>query len=173
MFEGFDFEGLWNNNPEVIRAGQGPDLTDEMILAVERELGYKLPEAYIWLMKRRNGGFLKRTDFLLGYELPVVGDRTMIRQLYQINMDNSFCAINGQYGTKFLVEDWGYPDIGVAIGVGFFGEHEIFFLDYRECGPQGEPKVSHVDQECDYRITVLAENFESFIRGLVPDPDGF
>ena len=172
MFEGFDFEGLWNNNPEVIRAGQGPDLTDEMILAVERELGYKLPEAYIWLMKRRNGGFLKRTDFLLGYELPVVGDRTMMRQLYQINMDNSFCAINGQYGTKFLVEDWGYPDIGVAIGVGFFGEHEIFFLDYRECGPQGEPKVSHVDQECDYRITVIAENFESFIRSLVIDPDG-
>lgn len=171
MFEGFDFEGLWNNHPEAIRAGQGPELTDEMILAVEQELGYKLPESYIWLMKRRNGGFLKRTDFLLGYELPIVGDRTMMRQLYHINMNNSFSAINGEYGTKFLVEDWGYPDIGVAIGVGFFGEHEIFFLDYRECGPQGEPKVSHVDQECDYRITVLADNFEEYIRKLVESND--
>ena len=172
-FEGFDFTNFWDDNYYARKEYISDAPTDELIADVEKELGYKLPASYIWLMKRRNGGFLKRTDFLLGYELPVVGDRTMMRQLYQINMDNSFCAINGQYGTKFLVEDWGYPDIGVAIGVGFFGEHEIFFLDYRECGPQGEPKVSHVDQECDYRITVLAENFESFIRGLVPDPDGF
>lgn len=171
MFEGFDFEGLWNNNPDAIRAGQGPELTDEMILEVEQELRYKLPESYIWLMKRRNGGFLKRTDFLLGYKLPVVGDRTMMRQLYQITTNNSFSGINGKYGTKFLIQDWGYPDIGVAIGVGFFGEHEIFFLDYRACGPQGEPKVSHVDQECNYRITVLADNFEEYIRKLVESDD--
>ena len=167
FFEGFDFEGFWNDSPAAVRTGQGPELTDDMILAVERELGYRLPESYIWLMKRRNGGFLKRRDCLLGYELPVVGDRTMMRQLYKISMDDSFCAVNGEYGTKFLIEEWGYPDIGVAIGVGCFGEHEIFFLDYRECGPQGEPKVSHVDQECNYRITVLAENFEEYIRKLI------
>ena len=171
MFEGFDFEGFWNNSPEPVAIGRGPELTDEMILAVEQELGYKLPESYIWLMKQRNGGFLKKTDFLLGYELPIVGDRTMMRMLYQITTKDSFCAINGEYGTKFLIEDWGYPDIGVAIGVGFFGEHELFFLDYRACGPQGEPKVSHVDQECNYRITVLAENFEEYIRKLVKSDD--
>ena len=39
-------------------------------------------------------------------------------------------------------------------------------LDYRKCGPNGEPSVVHVDQEWDYRITCLAETFESFIRGL-------
>lgn len=25
----------------------------------------------------------------------------------------------------------------------------------------------HIDQECDYKITPLADNFEDFIRGLV------
>ena len=29
-----------------------------------------------------------------------------------------------------------------------------------------EPKVVHVDQESDYKITFLANNFEAFIKGL-------
>lgn len=43
----------------------------------------------------------------------------------------------------------------------------MIFLDYRECGPQGEPRVVHIDQEYDYKITLLADTFEEFIRGLV------
>ncbi len=42
-------------------------------------------------------------------------------------------------------------------------------LDYRDCGPQGEPTVVHVDQESDYKITFVAKDFASFIRGLEPD----
>jgi hypothetical protein len=44
-------------------------------------------------------------------------------------------------------------------------------LDYRECGPTGEPPVVHIDQESNYRITPVARDFESFIRGLIDDPD--
>jgi len=41
-------------------------------------------------------------------------------------------------------------------------------MDYRKCGPRGEPEVVHVDQELDYRISLVAKNFETFIRGLEP-----
>ena len=41
-------------------------------------------------------------------------------------------------------------------------------LDYRKCKNGGEPAVVHVDVECDKpKITKLADNFETFIRGLV------
>lgn len=66
----------------------------------------------------------------------------------------------------------GYPDIGVAICDCPSAGHEMIFLDYRECGPQGEPKVSYVDQEMDYQIIVLADNFEDFIKGLISE-DGY
>ena len=42
----------------------------------------------------------------------------------------------------------------------------MIFLDYRECGPTGEPEVVRVDQECDYSITLLADNFGDFIKNL-------
>jgi len=39
-------------------------------------------------------------------------------------------------------------------------------LDYRDCGPLGEPIVVHVDQESDYEITFVATSFEAFVRAL-------
>jgi hypothetical protein len=42
-------------------------------------------------------------------------------------------------------------------------------LDYRACGPTGEPQVVHIDQERDYNIVLVAESFEAFIRGLQDD----
>lgn len=47
----------------------------------------------------------------------------------------------------------------------------MVFLDYRECGPQGKPKVVHIAQEFDYEVTFLANNFEEFIRGLMNEDD--
>ena len=70
-----------------------------------------------------------------------------------------------------MIEEWGYPDIGIAICDCPSAGHDMVFLDYRECGPHGEPGVVHIDQEDDYLITPLADTFEEFVRGLVDEED--
>jgi hypothetical protein len=49
-------------------------------------------------------------------------------------------------------------------------EHDLGF-DHRDYGPDGEPRVVHVDQEVDYRITVLAPDFVTFIQSLRSESD--
>lgn len=66
-----------------------------------------------------------------------------------------------------MIDEWEYPAIGVTICDCPSAGHDMIFLDYRKCGPQGEPAVVHIDQESDYHITPLANTFEAFIRGLV------
>lgn len=156
MFEDFDFTDFWNDDVENMDLiGEPP--SDELIAEIEKELGYKLPASYIWLMKQHNGGLLKKTDFLV-----TVSNSWKLIGITSFIKINSICDEN-----QFMKNDWGYPDIGVAICDTPSAGHEMIFLDYRECGRQGEPKVVHIDQELDYEITLLADNFEDFIRGLV------
>lgn len=77
------------------------------------------------------------------------------------------CSLCGEFGSRFMIDEWEYPDIGVATCDCPSAGHDMIFLDYRECGSQGESKVVHIDQEYDYEIAHLADSFEEFILGLV------
>ena len=47
----------------------------------------------------------------------------------------------------------------------------MIFLDYSDCGAEGEPCVVSINQESDYELSYVADNFAQFIRGLVPAED--
>ena len=48
--------------------------------------------------------------------------------------------------------------------------HDVVMLDYRSCGPSGEPRVIHVETErVTPRVLVLADDFVSFLSGLVDE----
>lgn len=78
--------------------------------------------------------------------------------------NNSLC---GTSGSQSMIDEWGYPAIGICICDCPSGGHDMVMLDYRKNGRNGEPEVIHVDQEMDFKITFLAKNFEEFILGLV------
>jgi hypothetical protein len=73
-----------------------------------------------------------------------------------------------QGGSRFMISDWGYPNVGIYIGHTPSAGHDGIMLDYSECGPAGEPRVIHVDVEGDEpQVQVLAANLETFLLGLV------
>ncbi len=132
---------------------------------MEEELGYKLPASYIWLMKQHNGGIPVNTCYPCDEPTSWAEDHVAITGILGIGREKSY-SLCGNLGSQFMIDEWEYPAIGVAICDCPSAGHDMIFLDYRACGPQGEPAVVHVDQENDYRITHLADSFEEFIRGL-------
>lgn len=166
MFENFDFTDFWDDCDYSIENYIEEAPSEELIAEIEKELGYKLPASYIWLMKQHNGGLPKRTAFPTTVSTSWASDHIAITGIMGIGRKNIY-SICGELGSQFMIDEWEYPAIGVAICNCPSAGHDMVFLDYRECGIQGEPKVVHIDQEADYEITPLADNFEEFIRGLV------
>ena len=159
MKEDFDLNNFWNTKEEKAEGHISSVPSNELIAEVEQDLGYKLPKSYLELMKQHNGGFPAKTHFAKNEaEVEIV-------RFFSIgkDTDDSLC---GKFGSEFMIKEWGYPQIGVAIADTISGGHEMIFLDYRELNQKGEPKVVLVDQESDYAIIPLANSFEEFIRGL-------
>ncbi len=167
-FEGFDFTEFWDDSEYALTEYVSDPPSDELISEIEQELGYKLPESYIWLMKRHNGGMPKNTCYPTDEPTSWAEDHVAITGIFGIGRDKE-CSLCGSFGSKFMIDEWEYPDIGVAICDCPSAGHDMIFLDYTKCGRDGEPSVVHVDQEDDYKITHLADSFEEFIRGLEPE----
>ncbi|MCU6801378.1 immunity protein Imm33 domain-containing protein [Alitiscatomonas aceti] len=164
-FEGFDLTSFWDDNWYALKEYVSDPPSDELIASVEEELGYKLPAAYIWLMKQHNGGIPVNTCYPCDEPTCWAEDHVAITGIFSIGREKSY-SLCGELGSQFMIDEWEYPAIGVAICDCPSAGHDMIFLDYRACGSQGEPAVVHVDQENDYKITHLADSFEEFIRGL-------
>jgi hypothetical protein len=159
---------FWDDGDYAKKTYTDEKLTDIMIAEVERTLGYKLPAAYVQLMKERNGGIPKRTNHRTNTRTTWAEDHVAISGISGIGKTRRY-SLCGEAGSKFWIEEWGYPAIGVYFADCPSAGHDMVGFDYRRCGPKGEPAVVHVDQEWDYQITPVATDFTSFINGLEDD----
>jgi hypothetical protein len=62
-FEGFSLRGFWDDSEWVKKSYVEPKPSAALVASIEKELGYRLPRSYVWLMSRHNGGAPVRTCF--------------------------------------------------------------------------------------------------------------
>ena len=166
IFERFDLTDFWEDSEYARGSYTDAPPTEELIASVEDELGVRLPASYVALMKTRNGGIPRDRCHPTQTPTSWAEDHVAITGILGIGRDKTY-SLCGELGSRFMQDEWGYPEIGICICDCPSAGHDMIMLDYRKCGRQGEAEVVHVDQECDYKITFLAKDFETFIRGLV------
>lgn len=156
---------FWEDSDFARKEYVGAPITHEMIQSVQDELGYRLPNAYIELLRSQNGGIPIKKDYRTSQPTWWAENHVSIAGIFGIdrNRQSSLC---GEFGSKFWTKEWGYPELGVYFADCPSAGHDMLCLDYRECGKDGEPRVVHVAQESDYEITQVADNFAAFIQGL-------
>lgn len=170
IFRDFDFTGFWDDCETSQENYRDEPATDELVKKVEEELGFKLPASYIELMKMHNGGLVFKTCFPTATATSWSADHIAICGFYSIGNKKEY-SLCGTLGNQFRIAEGGYPDTGICICDTPSGGHDMVMLDYAHCGNDGEPEVVHVDQELDYQKTVLAKDFETFVRGLVSETE--
>ena len=168
MNDDFDFDSsdFWEDSDYARSEYVEASVADAVIVEIERDLGFKLPASYLELMRTHNGGIPRRTCFPTQEPTSWAEDHVAITGIMGIGREKTY-SLSGSLGSRFMQEEWGYPDWGVCICHCPSAGHDMVMLDYRRCGPLGDPEVVHVDQESDFKVTFLAKDFETFIRGLV------
>ena len=164
LFKDFYFNGFWEKSEYGLDTYTEKKPSDKLIESIEKELGYKLPQSYIEMMKIHNGGTPHMSCFPTTMATSWADDHIAIQGFSAIGREKIY-SLCGELGSQFMMDEWEYPNYGVIICDCPSGGHDLIMMDYRQCGKEGEPSVIHITDEHD--VTFLAENFETFVRGLV------
>ncbi|MGN9907616.1 SMI1/KNR4 family protein [Phytohabitans sp. LJ34] len=168
IFPGVDMDAFWVDTEYALDAYVGAAPSTALIASVEAELGYRLPASYVALMRSHNGGMPHHACCPAPSRTTWAEDHVAVDGIMGIGRAKRY-SLAGEAGSRFWIDEWAYPAIGVYFGTCPSAGHDMIAFDYRDVGPDGEPRVVHVDQEWDYRITVLAPNFVSFVQALRPE----
>lgn len=155
-------ETFWSDST----IGVQPRLTDEMVAGAESLLGVRLPSALLDLLRVQNGGIVADSwnSFPTAQPTSWSDGHVPFDTLEGIGRAEGALSL---LDTPYLVEEWGLPSPLVLLtGDG----HWWIALDYRECGPDGEPSVTWFDTDRDQDLR-LAADFRVFVEGLTCEPD--
>jgi hypothetical protein len=167
FFTDFDFTSFWDNSDYAKKEYVGGAVSSAMRRAVEGEIGYSLPESYLELLSFQNGGTPRSTNHRAAGRTSWAHDHIAITGIYGIDPKRP-SSLLGEFGSKFWISEWGYPDIGIYFADCPSAGHDMLCMDFTTCGPRGEPRIVHVDQEFDYKVTFVAASFDALVRGLEP-----
>lgn len=157
-----------------------PPLRTAWVRQTEKLLGVKLPQEYVRLLKRCNGGVARRDSYWFRDYQPCLGTRTRFRWIMGIPE----VADPGVYRSHTVADShdftgaWDLPKELIVFTLHEADCHAIC-LDYRTCGKEGPPSLTFVDVDpygdrvggerigqYDAHVFPLADDFETFVEGL-------
>lgn len=169
-FPGLDLDSFWDDSEYARDAYVDEPPSPELVASIEAELGYRLPRSYVRLMRWQNGGIPRNTVCPAPERTSWAEDHVALDGIMGIGRTRRYSLL-GDAGQALWLKEWEYPPIGVYFGTCPSAGHDMIAFDYTDCGPAGEPRVVHVDQDWDYRVTILAPDFVSFVRALRPEDE--
>ncbi len=144
-------------------------LTDEIVTKAEEILGFKLPTAYLEMLKIQNGGETQGLVFPTKVKTSWADNHVPFDELYGIDFleeDSEEEATDTSdfniLDTPEIVKEWNLPVKQIVINS---DGHCNITLDYRL--DENAPVVSWIDVDSEEDIQ-LASSFEEFLEGLVP-----
>jgi hypothetical protein len=144
----------------------GPRLTEELVRQAEERLGYTLPAAYLGVLRVRNGGRPTRPCVKTPFATSWASNHFEIEAIlgiggrWDIDSDEVISS-------PAMIEEWGYPRIGIVICEMPSAGHDAVMLDH--AGRGSEPTVVYID---DDRVSrAVAPSFASFVDGPVSHAD--
>lgn len=146
--------------------GVQPPLTDEMVVDAEGVLGVRLPFTLLELLRVQNGGVVADGCNAFPSTRPTSWSdgRVPFVTLMGIGAAEGTLSL---LDTPYLVQEWDLPSPLVLLtGDG----HWWIALDYRACGPEGEPSVTWFDTDLDQDLG-MAPDFRTFVEALTHEPD--
>ncbi|MFF5077126.1 SMI1/KNR4 family protein [Actinoplanes sp. NPDC000266] len=137
----------------------GPPVDDGMVRRAEQTLGRRLPSAYVDVLRLRNGGVLAKNCYPTDFRTSWAADHFQMDVLLGIGYPEG-----ADTQSAYLIEEWGYPPIGVVIGVTAAAGPDTVMLDY---STPGEPAVAYIGEDrVPHRV---AETFAEFMAGFVDE----
>ena len=82
-------------------------------------------------MEQHYGGIPVNTSFPVDKPTSWAEDYVAITGIFGIGRERTY-SLCGELGSQFMIEEWEYPAIGVAICDCPSAGHDMIFLDYRE-----------------------------------------
>ncbi len=116
----------------------GPPATEAALRGFERRTGLVLPPALCAALQVSNGGRLRRSH--------LAGVQPTARWKRGLNLHN-LGGVGYEEGLDWsptLVEEWGFPAPSLVL---CHGGPWAMLLDYRRCGPEGDPPVVFCDTD--------------------------
>lgn len=156
---------VWKSPPAPKRTQ--PPLTDELLDTVERQLGVRLPESLVQLLRFQNGGLL----------------RVCFPESRNYSISHFLIRGIGPGSGRIEKAAWWHEDpdfpsrpVGAEWVIPFDGDgHWDLCLDYRRSptdpsGLRTDPAIIVIDSELDPE-TFVGESFDEYLGQLVPAED--